>query len=114
MSEESELVRIAIYEDQQIEITDIVFNRERTFNHQSFPLGYATVRIRDELKSYFVIKVKKELLNKLDDSIFYAIMGDSPFILSFEDDSLIYLRTKLEVNDLKPNENENTLSKLLG
>jgi hypothetical protein len=123
ISENSEgMKRIAMFEDERICIDEIIFNKnidiysvneKGVIRSDSFPIGFASVQIRDELKCYFAIKVRKTLLDELNEALFYQFMGSSPFILSVDEENVVYLRSSIPYDFLPRKEANSTLSSIL-
>lgn len=90
-------IQYAIFLDK-ITLVDAVFNRKLQINGREFSFGYATIKIRKECKCYFAIQVEKNLINELDEKIIYELMGDTPFFMEYNDDSILYLRSKIASN----------------
>lgn len=86
--------RIAMFE-MDLSIVDLVLNKEMKIKKHKFTFGYASILLKDQIQCYFAIQVKKDLLDKIDETIFFEIMGDIPFIMDYGD-SLLYLRTKFD------------------
>ena len=93
-NDDNKIIKYAIFQDN-IALMDVVLNRTIKINKREFLIGYATIKIRKECKCYFAIQVEKEVLNELDEDTIYELMGDAPFFMEYNGDSIIYLRTKL-------------------
>ena len=92
IEEKEENTTIAMFE-MNLSIVDLVLNKEMKIKKHKFTFGYASIILKDQIQCYFAIQVKKDLLDKIEESIFFEIMGDTPFIMNYGD-SLLYLRTK--------------------
>ncbi len=105
-------IECAVFEGS-ITIDNIIFTGVKKFPKHKFPFGFASIKINGDYRCYYAILVSKKQLEKVDKSILYLLMGDTPFILEYDNDSLIYLRTKLEECFFSKKELKSTISRLL-
>lgn len=108
----SDDITLAVF-DGEIEVKEVILNKIKKIKKYSFRYGLASVKIRNELKPYFAIQIKKSLIKKIDEQILFDLMGDNPFVMNFNDDSIIYLRTKLNSLFIEKKKTHKSLLNLL-
>ena len=91
---------LGIFEDT-IELKEVWLNNEKRIKKYKFKYGYASVLMGQQLKCYFAIEIKKKQLDKIEKDLLHELMGDIPFIMDFNQNSILFLRT--ELNDLFSN-----------
>ena len=92
-SEEEEVAIFGVLEDD-FEIEEVILNRKIDIEGEEFLYGYAAIRMVDEIKSYFAIKIKKD--RKIDPQLDLKLLGEIPYMIELDDDNLLYLRAKLD------------------